>query len=896
MGSKRRQKRKLKKSDPRWRRRRRIRRLVILSIILLLLIATAGVAWAFVSYANKVIEESAIKDLETDNLYSLIYQKSTIYDGEGEPIDALYLSGGNRTLVKYEDLPQNLINAVVDTEDKTFWEHKGFNYVRMIGAVKEKVFGGGEISGTSTITQQLARNIYLAETKSERTLNRKILEAHYTQILEQELTKKQILEAYFNTVYFGFNAYGIQAASESYFGKEPKDLDLLECASLAALPQAPDTYALVKAAYSQQSEDLPVIEKGDGVIYLYNGKVSEQRRELVLSNMKTEGHITNKQYKAAREESLEDHIDIHTGKDPGSYSYYIDCAVDEAVKDISKQYGVSEEEARSMIYTKGYDIYTCLNREVQDTLDKEINTDSNYAVIRSISKDGSGNIISSSGDILMRPYSRYFDDKDRFTLSEDEFKKHEDGSITLYKNRRLEFFTSSAGDTEYVSVGFKGMYKEDDGALYFMEGGSLLIPAGYTKLDEDGNCVVSADFRKDFPDFFKSDGDKLRVSEDNYQLGQKMRQPQASAVITDNSTGYVIAMTGGRGAKGKHLYNRAVSPRQPGSSIKPLAVYGPALQKSADAAKKDEKPDLKNEKGDKLGDYITASSVINDAPIYLNGKRWPRNDGGVYHGPMTLRQAVQQSVNVVAVKLFRQIGVDYSVEMLQKVGISSLVLEGGTSDLHDALALGGMTKGVSPLEMTAAYETFANGGVYREPIFYTAISDRDGEIVIQNEQKTEEVYDESVAWIMTDILKSAVLYGTGRNAKVEGQDVAGKTGTTSSQYDVWFSGFTPRYSMALWMGSDVNIALANYSSAAAAFWSEIMSSVCKDLPELKFAPKPDSVEKVDGEYYVKGTAPEPEPIITTSPYGTDSYVPEGSGEQTTEQAPQETEAETYFEQ
>ena len=209
--------------------------LIVLILLLLILIGGAVSVFAFFSYANKVIEESAIEDLDTENMYSLIYQKTTIYDKEGEEIDALYLSGGNRTLIKYEDLPEDLINALVDTEDKTFWEHHGFNYIRMIGAVKEKIFGGGEISGTSTITQQLARNIYLAETKSDRTLERKILEMHYTKILEEELTKKQILEAYFNAVYFGFNAYGIQAASESYFNKEPKDLDLLECAALAAL-------------------------------------------------------------------------------------------------------------------------------------------------------------------------------------------------------------------------------------------------------------------------------------------------------------------------------------------------------------------------------------------------------------------------------------------------------------------------------------------------------------------------------------------------------------------------------------------------------------------------------------------------------------------------------------
>ena len=231
-----------KKGRKQQKKRKKHTGLKIFFILVLFLLVSAGAgAYLFYAYAEDVIEEYAIKDLDTDNIYNVMYQKSTIYDGEGNEIDALYLSGGNRTIIEYDDIPQDLINAVVDTEDKTFWEHEGFNYVRMIGAVKERILGGGQISGTSTITQQLARNLYLADTKSERTLNRKILEAYYTRILEQELSKKKILEIYFNTVYFGFNSYGIDAASQSYFSKEPKDLDLLECASLAALPQAPDS-------------------------------------------------------------------------------------------------------------------------------------------------------------------------------------------------------------------------------------------------------------------------------------------------------------------------------------------------------------------------------------------------------------------------------------------------------------------------------------------------------------------------------------------------------------------------------------------------------------------------------------------------------------------------------
>ena len=266
-------------TDVKKRKKKKGKLGLILLIFLILILMAAGAVGIFALYAKDVIEDSAIKDIHPEDIYSLIYQKTTVYDGEGKELDALYLTGGNRTIIEYDAIPEDLINAVVDTEDKTFWEHEGFNYVRMFGAVKEKLLGGGQISGTSTITQQLARNIYLSETMSERTLERKILEAYYTKIIEEKLTKKQILETYLNTVYFGFNTYGIDAASKTYFGKEPKELDLTECVALAALPQSPDTYALVKASYTASDTELPVIDKGNGVVYLYNGGASEERRK-----------------------------------------------------------------------------------------------------------------------------------------------------------------------------------------------------------------------------------------------------------------------------------------------------------------------------------------------------------------------------------------------------------------------------------------------------------------------------------------------------------------------------------------------------------------------------------------------------------------------------------------
>ena len=150
-----------------------------------------------------------------------------------------------------------MVNAVIAIEDHKFWSHNGFNFIRMIGAVKESIFGGGEVSGTSTVTQQLARNVYLAEIKSQRTLSRKITEMYCMIVLEKNLSKEQIMEAYLNTIYLGFNSYGVEAAAESYFSEKASELTLEQCAALAALPQSPDVYGLLQHADfpSEDQED-----------------------------------------------------------------------------------------------------------------------------------------------------------------------------------------------------------------------------------------------------------------------------------------------------------------------------------------------------------------------------------------------------------------------------------------------------------------------------------------------------------------------------------------------------------------------------------------------------------------------------------------------------------------
>ncbi len=790
--------------------------------------------------------------IDTDNIYDQLSQRSTLYDDNGKEIENLYYESGNRTIVKYKDIPKNMVNAVVSIEDKKFWTHHGFNFIRMIGAIKDAVTGGGSVSGTSTVTQQLARNVYLADIKSQRSMGRKITEMYLTIVLEKNMSKKQIMEAYLNSIYLGFNSYGVEAAAQAYYSKDVKDLDLLECASLAALPQSPDSYALVKT--SSINNTLPSITTSSSGTYYYNGDLSETRRNAVINNMYDAGYITKAQRDKALKQNLKKKINIGKSSDTSASSYFTDYAIDEVCDDIVSEYGISKTEAKKMIYTNGLKIYTTMDSKMQNIVEDEFADNSNYSGVGYVKRNSSGDILDEDGKVQLRAYSHYFDSKGNFKLKKSEYKKNSDGSITILAGKRLALYDTEVNGTKDVSIEFKSMYTTKGGSFYFIENGALSIPSQYKSSDKNGNCVISAQFFKDYPTFFVKDGDKLVVKKDNYSLKQKIRQPQAATVIMENDTGEIKAMMGGRGATGKQLYNRATSTRQPGSNIKPIGVYGPALQMSYEYSQENKDMDLDTSDGSSWGDYITAGSVINDSAMQYGGKTWPKNWYTGYRGKMTLRKSVEQSVNVNAVKTFLQIGADYSASMLKKVGISSIDEDGSVNDLNPAaLALGGMTKGISPLEITAAYAVFPNGGVYKEPIAYTKVVSNNNEVLLEKKSKETTVYDEGVAFIMTDILRTTVTKGLGSAAAISGQPVGGKTGTTSDSYDLWFTGFTPQYTCSLWQGNDINIELSSGSSQSARFWRNIMQRVCSGLERGSFNEMPDDVEKHGGEYYIKGT-------------------------------------------
>jgi penicillin-binding protein 1A len=266
--------------------------------------------------------------------------------------------------------------------------------------------------------------------------------------------------------------------------------------------------------------------------------------------------------------------------------------------------------------------------------------------------------------------------------------------------------------------------------------------------------------------------------------------------------------------------------------------------------------------------------------LQFQGKVWPKNWYEGYRGLYTMRESLEQSVNVNAVKIFSDIGVQNSLSFLKKCGVTSIVETGSVNDMNAAaLALGGMTRGISPLEMVAGYGTFPGRGYYTEPIAYSKVTNKRGEVNLEKTAEKTRIMDEGVAFIMQDMLRSVVTNGIGKAAAIGTQPVAGKTGTTTDNYDAWFVGFTPQYAASLWIGNDISVELSQGSASAARLWSRIIKRVHEGMESASFPGPPSNVISiaidtksgrlpselsaldprgtVRNEYFIRGTEPTP---------------------------------------
>ena len=696
---------------------------------------------------------------------SQLSETSRIYSNDGKLIESL-ISDQFSEFVPYEDIPKNLVNAIVAIEDERFFEHSGVDYKRVAGAIVHDLKTRSFEQGASTITMQLAKNLYTSFSKS---VVRKITDVYYSYQIEEKLSKEQILEAYLNSAGFSKGTVGVQAAAKTFFNKDVSELDLAECALIAGVTNLPEKYTPYNTQEIEDSDDLGNIEvvllpKNENsepnseriieiaknlnelgqidnfdLIQIQNNmlvpvkavfnETSQERQRLVLKRMLNQGLINQEEYDSALNEKIE--INIGSRKESGISSFYTDVVQKNAIKILTES-GYSQEEATNKLFNGGLKIYTPMDINMQRTLE----------------------------EVVSNPRYYY---------------------------------------------------------------------GGFT----DKNGII---------------------------------QPQVASVIIDQKTHEVKALVGGRNVSGGRLLNRALVPRQPGSSIKPISVYLTALNNGATA-----------------GDVYLDQKM----PERLFGHS-PRNAGNYYQGWTTIRNLLRQSSNVGAYQVARDISADkdakinrnstYSkayndeesinkiVETLKSIGVSTIVEKDDNPTWNDMdyapLTLGGMSYGISPFEMAGAFTAISNGGKYANPYVITKIESNTGEVIYQVDPKEKEVTSPQNAYILTDMLKDVVRRGTGRNAAFPGQEVAGKTGTSTDEHngrkDVWFIGYTPYYTCSVWIGNDKNQKLAFGSTQSAYLWKQIMKSIHQDLDRKEFEEPEGIYTKYSSgrrEIFAEGTKP-----------------------------------------
>lgn len=290
--------------------------------------------------------------------------------------------------------------------------------------------------------------------------------------------------------------------------------------------------------------------------------------------------------------------------------------------------------------------------------------------------------------------------------------------------------------------------------------------------------------------------------------GSGNKQPQAALVAIEPSTGYIKAMVGGRGTD---QFNRAtMAERQPGSSFKPF-VFAAALENG-----------------------LTPSSTVEDKPINIGGWQ-PQNYSRNFNGTVTMRYVAEQSLNVPTVKIAQEVGMEKIIYLAEKMGISTFVKDGRANDMNYAVSIGGMTKGVTPLEMTSAYGTFANDGVHVEPVAIVKVLNQKGEVLEEAHPKSEQVLKKSTANNLTSMLMGVIARGTGTGANI-GRPAAGKTGTTDNYQDAWFVGYVPDLVAGVWVGCDDNARMGSMTGGTtpATIWKAFMSKVVQTMPNKNF--------------------------------------------------------------
>ena len=765
-------------------------RFVLVALVLVLVVGCFSAYGAFQALCDTAPSIDSI-DVHPE-LFS-----SKVYSADGTPIVELVGSGTNQIYASIDQIPEHIRNCFVAMEDERFYEHNGIDPRGIIRAAYSVIKEADLSYGASTITQQLLKNQVFSGGKEKSKVDmivRKVQEQYLAVHLEERISKNDILEYYLNSINLGNGSTGIADAAQRYYGKDVEDLTLSEGAVLAPIAYSPQYMNPLRNESCEAD--------------------NRERRQACLDNMLKNNFCSQEEYEEAVADTddvylrIHRHAEIRSTTEQAKYSYFVDALIDQLQADLIKK-GYSETEASNLLYRGGLTIYTTQDLKAQEIMDKYFTDESYFPPLMG---QGESKVAGKAGSYyeLNKSYAMSLVSKD------GKHTKH------FHVNDLIKYYADFR-DT-------KKIFQHDDKGRTGISVYTIDPETFNTMIDEFVEAKKAA-FEEEFG-----------LTESDYRVDEAYRtftlQPQCAMVIMEQSTGKVIAQYGGRGPKvGNRVLNRASGTyRQAGSTFKVVASFLPAI----DAA------------------GFTLASVFDDCYyVYPNTEtkvtNWYTNG---YRGLCSIRNGIYDSLNIIACQCMQVVTPQVGITYLQRLGFSKIDTDpsDGYSDFNVSIALGGLTVGCSVLEMTAAYAAIGNNGIYTKPRYYTMVYDHDGKLLLDNQPETTQVMMSSTAWLLTDAMIDTTEKGTGSTSKFTRMivPVAGKTGTVHDNLDLWFAGYTPFYTAAIWSGYDNNFPQEN-TNYYRKLWRFIMEDVhelkglptAKDRPSMReqFYPKPAEIVK-----------------------------------------------------
>ncbi len=791
---------------------RRIRLLWLgIGVIALGIVVLAGV---YVYITSDIPQINTI----TDYRPSVI---TNVYGNDGSVIGQFFLQ--RRIPIALDQMSKYVPEAFIAAEDATFYQHGGVDYEAIFRAAIKDLLAGQIVQGGSTITQQLVKTLLLTPQK---TVTRKLREFILATQLERHLSKNEILNIYLNQIYLGDGCYGVECASEMYFGKQAKDLSLAEAALLGGLPRAPNLYSPVTSPQRTKA-----------------------RQKYVLGRMADQGYITKVQAELAYEQPLKVYLNspyqIHN-----IAPYFLEMLKEQ----LSAKYG------EDTVLEQGLRISTTIDPAMQ-----------RYA--RKAVRSGLETIARKQG--YTGPEATLKNEKDMQSY-EDQIKQSE---LAVYPDYYM--LTPSMSDSSAIPVQYTVL---PDRLYHAVVTGFLPANRGVT-IDVGGESgvitIANMSWAHPFdpskwyppvtdPHKVLGTGDVVLVKliKKGRSVSEFSLEPhphvQGALVALDAHTGGIMALVGGYDF-GQSQYNHAVqAQRQPGSAFKPL-YYTAALEKGYTPAS----IILDTPVVYQYTDTTTGTTETGTVPTMPTVWK-PRNYDKIFTGPVTLEDAITHSKNNPSIRLLNAIGVRYAIKFARKFGITEPL----TPDL--TLALG--SSSISLIDLITAYNVFPNYGTWIPSYYIRSVVDRNG-TVLENDTvaphaidfttssatftgpgavqaalqqtagstmtgATVRVVDPATAYVMISMLRNVVKHGTGWRASALGRPAAGKTGTTEDNRDAWFIGFTPDLTTGVWVGFDNNRSLGIGEvggNAAAPIWLNFMKKAVVPYPDSDFPIPPNIV-------------------------------------------------------